>query len=208
MRKPFPMRIILAALVLLALSLLGCVADGGGSDTETLTGLLLTAEGKPAVNAQVKLIPATYDPSKPQPGLVRSVRTDAKGAYRFPKAPAAGTFNLLAVGATPDAAVFEQGLAADSVPDTLSLAKARVFYISLHGDTYAEADSGKAWFPGTDVFIRCEGVAPTKVESVARGMDEMILESRAGWRHDYEVTNPADTLAIRANRLEVRCDAY
>lgn len=202
------LRIILVGLVPLALLPAGCISDGGGSDTETLTGVLRTAEGQPAANARVKLIPAAYDPSKPEPGLIRTAYTDAKGAYRFEKAPAAGAFNLLAVAATPGAAAFEEGLAADSVPDTLTLSKARVVFLSLHNETYATADSGKAWFPGTDVFVRCEGVTATKLETVPRGMDKMVIESRAGWRHDYQITNPADSLAIHADRNQVRCDAY
>lgn len=208
MRKSNLKRIILASLVPLALLLAGCVSDGGGSDTETLTGLLRTADGQPAANAKVKLIPTAYDPSKPEPGLIRTVYTDAKGAYRFDRSPAAGSFNLLAVGASSDAAAFEAGLPADSVPATLTLSKARVVFLSLHNETYATADSGKAWFPGTDVFIRCEGVTATKLETVPRGMDNMVIESRAGWRHDYRITNPADSLAIHADRNQVRCDAY
>ena len=43
------------------------VSRGGGSDTETLTGIVATPGGLPSARTGVKLIPAGYDPSHPDP---------------------------------------------------------------------------------------------------------------------------------------------
>lgn len=200
MRKPvaFSTRIAIAGVAgLLLASGSGCLFSGGGSDTETLTGVLLSPDGRPAANARLRLVPATYDPSRPAPGLIREAETDAEGRYAFPKAPFAGAFNLLA--AAGEHALYRGGLAADSVPDTASLSPARVLFISLHGEIYQTADSGQAWFPGTDVIVECEGIAATRLPSVPRGMNAMVIESRAGWRHEYTITLPDDSLSIRAD---------
>lgn len=200
MRKNLP--VFLLATLLFS----GCLSDHGGSDTETLLPVLLTADGRPAAGVQVKLVPEDYDPSRPTPSAIRSALTDAKGRYAFP-AGIAGAYNLLAAGAG-DQALFLAGVAADSLPDTLSLDRARVLFVSLHGDGYTRADSGKAWFPGSDLFVRCDGDTATKLEKVPRGLDGMVIESRAGWRHEYEITNPGDSLVIKADRFGVQCDPY
>lgn len=203
----------LAALSLLAFAS-GCLfndgngSNHGGSDTETLTGVLLSPDGLPAANARVRLVPATYDPSRPAPEIIREAKTDAEGRYAFPKAPSPGSYNLIAAGGEPGQALYRGGLPADSLPDTLSLAKARVFFISLHGTAYQTADSGKAWFPGTDVIVHCDGDTATPLPDVPRGMDAMVIESRAGWRHEFTITRPDDTLAIRADRNGVTAEPY
>jgi hypothetical protein len=162
---------------------------------------------------KVKLVPAAYDPSLPAPAQVRVATTDAEGRYAFPKA-SGGVYNLLARGAagaygeSGGTGVYVRGLAADSLPAILSLAKARVFFISLHDDAYTQADSGRAWFPGTDLLVRCEGITATKVESLPAGLDSLVLQSRAGWRHDYRVTVPGDSLSIMANRQGVTAMPY
>ena len=197
-------RAMFVVLLVLGASLFGCLAQGGGSDTETLTGRILAPDGRPAAGVEVTLLPSAYDPSRPEPSQVRIATTDAQGGYAFPRA-AAGTYNLLvreppgAFGFAGGAGVFAEGLPADSLPATLTLAKARIFYISLHDDAYSPADSGTAWFPGTDILARCEGVTATRVESLPAGLDDLVLRSRAGWRHDVRVTQPGDSLDISAN---------
>jgi hypothetical protein len=186
----------------------GCVfsGGGGGSDTETLTGVLLSPDGRPAANARVRLVPATYDPSRPAPGLIREAETDAAGRYTFPKAPSAGSYNLIA--AVGELGLFRGDLAAGTLPDTSSLSPARVLIISLHGGIYQPADSGRAWFPGTDVIVQCDGVTATRLPAVPRGMNAMVIESRAGWRHEYTITLPNDSLAIRADSNGVTSVPY
>lgn len=216
MRKPPSHRLaslLLAfAALLAAVAMEGCLADGG-SDTETLTGQLLGPDGSPAAGVRVKLVPAGYDPSRPAPERVRAATTDAEGRYALPSAHG-GSYNLLAAdaagsyGYSGGVGVYVRGLPGDSVPESLTLAKARVFLITLHGDDYAPADSGRAWFPGTDLLVRCDGVTATRVESLPAGLDSLVLESRAGWRHDYRVTVPGDSLDIRATRQGVTASPY
>lgn len=188
--------------------LLGCLAQGGGSDTETLTGRILDPGGQPAAGVEVTLVPAAYDPSRPEPNRLRIAVTDAQGRYQLPKA-AGGTYNLLvreasgAYGYAGGAGVFAAGLPADSLPASLTLAKARIFYISLHDDAYTAADSGTAWFPGTDILVRCDGTTATKVESLPAGLDSLVLRSLAGWRHDIRVSRSGDSLDIYATRQSV-----
>lgn len=199
-------KLILAAWSLALL--FGCLTQGGGSDTETLTGRILAPDGLPAAGVEVRLVPEAYDPSRPEPGKVRAALTDAEGRYSVPKT-SAGNYNLIvreapgAYGLAGGAGVFAEGLPADSVPAVLTLAKARVFYISLHDDAYTPADSGTAWFPGTDILVRCDGVTATRVESLPAGLESLVLQSLAGWRHDYRVTLPGDSLDISANRQGV-----
>lgn len=192
--------------LLAALLLLGCLSDHGGSDTETLLPVLLAADGAPAAGARVRLVPADYDPSQPRPASIRTATADAQGRYAFPSG-LTGAYNLIASG-DGDEAVFLAGVAASSLPDTLSLETARVVFVSLHGDGYTQADSGKAWFPGSDIFVRCEVDTATKLERLPRGLDGMVIESRAGWRHEYQITNPADSLVIKADRFGVQCNPY
>lgn len=188
----------------------GCLKDGGGSDTETLTGLLHTADGKPAAGAQVKLVPSAYNPSLSAPSMIRSAFTDSKGRYRLPRMrkTGGGSYNLIAIADGIEEAAFVDSLWSDSVPAVLTLERSRVFFISLHGETYQTSDSGKAWFPGTDFFVRCEAAAGGKLDKVPKGISELVIESKAGWRQDYVVTNPQDSLVIRATRLEVQCQPY
>lgn len=204
---PAPLPRLLAAIpraLLLCALLSGCLAEHGGSDTETLTGHILAPDGRPAAGVEVTLLPAAYDPSRPEPAKVRTATTDAEGRYSVPKA-SSGTYNLVvreasgAYGYDAGAGIFAGGLPADSLPDALTLSRARVFYISLHDDAYTPADSGTAWFPGTDILVRCEGATATRVASLPAGLENLVLQSRAGWRHDYRVTQPGDSLDISAN---------
>jgi hypothetical protein len=56
-----------------------------GSETTNgyVAGLLIDGDSKPAVNTQVRLIPADYDPVKDNAAAVRTDTTDSSGAYRF-----------------------------------------------------------------------------------------------------------------------------
>jgi hypothetical protein len=199
------------AIVLLLLAW-GCVSDGGGSDTETLTALILREDGSPAADAEVKLVPADYNPVDSAPERILTVRADSLGRFRIPDPPA-GNYNLLATAsggaqAPADEAAFSERVTAGNLPDTLRLARARVLFISVHGDTYAAVDSGKAWFPGTDLFVRCDGTGVTVLERVPRTLGSMVIESLAGWRHEFELTTPGDSLVIWATRERVYSEPY
>ncbi|MEO6096227.1 MAG: carboxypeptidase-like regulatory domain-containing protein [Fibrobacteria bacterium] len=190
-----------AAATLMALS--GCMPEAtqGGSDTETLSGLVLTPKGKAAVGARVKLIPSTYDPSQPNASLIREVTTDSQGRYTFPKTPARGSFNILAVGPTQDAA-FIASLSADSVPDTLRLEPPRTILVTMYGSSYDYAP-GRVWFPGTDILFICNSEASMAMKGLARSLNSLVLESSEDWRHDYTFHIPGDTLVIEVSRFSI-----
>ncbi|MEO7959579.1 MAG: hypothetical protein ABIW76_23110 [Fibrobacteria bacterium] len=184
----------------------GCMPEAtaqGGSDTETLTGLLFTPEGKPAVGARVKLIPSTYNPSLPDTTLIRVAVTSPLGLYTFPKTRAEGSYNLLAAGMTGGAA-FLASLSADSVPDTLRLEPPRSIFLRMTGSTY-NYDPTQAWFPGTDLFVRCENDSAIAWKGLPRSLNSMVFESSAGWRHDYTFYLPNDSLIITASEYGVDC---
>jgi hypothetical protein len=208
MRSIFRLRLsaLMAAAVGALWALSGCMAEAtqGGSDTETLSGVLLTSGGKPAAGALVKLVPSTYDPSQPDPSLIRLTFTNPQGRYTFPKNRAAGSYNLLAAGQTEGAA-FIATLSADSVPDTLSLEPTRVILLSMLGSASYAYDPGMAWFPGTDLLFRCETEAAIAMKGLPRSLNSLVLESTAGWRHDYTFHVPSDTLVINASKYGIEC---
>jgi hypothetical protein len=208
MRSIFRLRLsaFMAAAVGALWALSGCTPEAtqGGSDTETLSGVLLTSGGMPAAGAQVKLVPSTYDPSQPDPSLIRFTYTNPQGRYTFPKSRAAGSYNLLAAGQTEGAA-FIATLSADSVPDTLSLEPTRVIFLSMFGSASYAYDPGMAWFPGTDFLFRCETEAAIAMKGLPRSLNSLVLKSTAGWRHDYTFHVPGDTLVINASKYGIEC---
>jgi hypothetical protein len=207
--SPFRHSTWLAAAAAAFLAFSGCTPEAtaqGGSDTETLTGILLTPEGKPAVGARVKLIPSNYDPSHPDTSRIRVVVTNPLGRYTFPKIRAAGSYNLLAAGMTGDAA-FLPSLSADSVPDTVRLQPPHVIFLSMTGATY-NYDPTQAWFPGTDLFVRCENDSAIAWKGLPQSLRSMVFESSAGWRHDYTFYIPNDSLIITASEYGVDCYPY
>jgi hypothetical protein len=209
MRAPSRSRFsALAAAAAALLSLSGCMfqAVQGGSDTETFTGLLLTPEGKPAAGARVRLIPSDYDPTRPDSARIRVAVTDRRGRYTFPRTESAGSYNLLAAG-NKAGALFREALSPDSLPDTLRLDTARVIRLGMYEDSFYTYEPGQAWFPGTDILVRCEADSAMVMDLVPRNLNNLVLEGSHGWRHDYTIEIPGDSLSIQANRFEVKCDA-
>lgn len=212
MRAPFRFRIFALALAAAAAalpSLPGCTSESslqGGTDTETLTGLMLTAQGNPAAGARVKLIPSGYDPSRPDTAKIRVAVTDPGGRYTFPKAKDAGSFNLLATGSAGDA-VFLEALPGDSVPDTLRLGTARMFYVATYGDSY-DYQPGMAWFPGTDLLVRCGTDSSVTMKGVPGNLNYLVIKGDAGWRHEFTVQVPGDTLVIGATQFAIDAHPY
>ncbi|MDB5049418.1 MAG: hypothetical protein JWO30_2489 [Fibrobacteres bacterium] len=178
-------------------------AKGGGSDTETLTGLVSSPSGRPAVGASVKLIPADYDPSHPDTSLIRYELTDDSGRFRFEKIDTGRAYNVIAGEAAEKSWAFAAGLRAGPGTDSLTLALAKVFLFSLHAENYQIADSGIAYFPGTDILTRCGGLKPSTVDSVPAGAMRFVVESRAGWAHDTTLASVADTAKVAATKSGV-----
>ena len=82
-------------ILLLCATLGGCVFGGGGSDTETLSGVVQPGAASTPL-ARVKLIPADYNPANAINKSIRVAQTDNAGRFRF-DAVGAGYYNLIAV---------------------------------------------------------------------------------------------------------------
>jgi len=200
-----------SAIALSALALAACLSSdptsdpkpvdplsgGGGSDTETLTGLVATSAGVPVAGASVKLLPADYDPSHPDTARIRRTLTDSAGHYRFEKVDTARLWNVIAGDPARKAWALARGLKAGPGTAPLALSLGEVFLFSLHGSGYGQADSGIAYFPGTDILARCNGTT-TPVDTVPAGANRFIVESHAGWQHDTTLTAGADTVRVLA----------
>src|SRR4051812_42897538 len=72
------------------------VAKGGGSDTETLTGILSTSTGVAAARTLVKIMPSNYDPRHPDSTLMRKVMTDDSGKFTVAKLDSNLYYNVIA----------------------------------------------------------------------------------------------------------------
>lgn len=180
----------------------GPFRQGGGSDTETLTGRVTGADGIPANGVPVKLLPAAYDPSHPDTSNIRRSVTDANGQYRFDSVDTHRLWNVIAGDKNRNA----WALARDRKPGLsvpLTLKTAQVFLVTLHVANYASSDSGIAFFPGTDILTRCDSRSVSAVDSVPAEALRFVVESRAGWRHDTTLTAALDTARIRADKNQI-----
>jgi hypothetical protein len=194
------MRFRRPAILGLALIAAACMPQGGGSDTETLTGSVSLRSGAPAAGAIVKLIPAGYDPVRPDGTPIRKTLADASGNFRFADLDAGRTFNVIAGTPGDKAWAFAGEVRAGGPGADLFLDSAKVFLISLHAKDYERADSGIAFFPGTDILARCDGVSVAAIDSVPEGVLRLVVESRAGWKHDTTLVSVGDTAQVRADR--------
>lgn len=197
-------------LSLCALALAACLftpdgktAQGGGSDTETLTGLVTAPGGVPAARVAVKLLPSDYDPSHPDTSRIRKGMTDANGNFRFDKLAKDRIWNVIAGDVGSKSWALARNLESGTGSQTLQLSPAKVFLFSLHSTDYQIADSGIAFFPGTDILARCGGVSASKVDSVPMGAVRFIVESRSGWKHDTTLASIPDTTRVLADKLGI-----
>lgn len=176
--------------------------EGGGSDTETLTGSVSDPAGAPAARTAVKLIPADYDPSRPDASRIRRALTDGAGRFSFGNLEKGKTYNVIAGKPAENAWAYADGALPGGNPHALTLTQAKVFLFGLHAEGYQKADSGIAYFPGTDILTRCDGISFSKVDSVPDGALRFVVESRAGWAHDTTLASASvvDTAKIIATR--------
>jgi hypothetical protein len=177
--------------------------EGGGSDTETLTGFVTGADGSPLPGVPVKLLPADYDPSHPDPDRIRRALTDAAGKFSFGKVDTARLWNVIAGDPARQAWALAQGLRPGPAAAPLALSLGKVFLFSMHSTQYGAKDSGIAYFPGTDILAHCDGVTPSLVDSVPEGASRFVIESRAGWKHDTTLAAAGDTTRISADRNRI-----
>lgn len=176
--------------------------QGGGSDTETLSGMVADGAGSPAAGVPVKLLPAAYDPSHPDSALIRRTRTDSAGRFRFEKVDTTRSWNVIAGDSERKAWVLAQGLRPGPAAVPLKLSLGKVFLISLHSPEYGAKDSGLAYFPGTDILARCNSTTASTVDSVPAEAVRFVIESRAGWKYDTTLVVPGDTAKVRADRSQ------
>lgn len=198
-----------ALVPLAALCLAACLAsdpqrgsnpeEGGGSDTETLTGFVSGTDGSAKPGVAVKLLPSSYDPSHPDPTLIRRALTDSSGKFSFAKVDTTLSWNVIAGDSAGKSWALAQGLRPGPAAAPLTLSLGKVFLISLHAPSYETLDSGIAYFPGTDILTHCNGTAVSRVDSVPAGASRFVIESRAGWKYDTTVV-AADTARIEADK--------
>jgi hypothetical protein len=179
------------------------IGPGGGSDTETLTGQVSSPDGLPAIGAMVKLIPAAYDPSLPDTTLIRRTVTNDSGVFRFEKLDSTATYNVIAGKAGEKSWGFAAALRPGPGRRPLALSLAKVFLFSMHSEGYLPADSGIAYFPGTDILAKCGGFTASRVDSVPLGALHFVVASRAGWLHDTTLTAAADTTKVSAGKTRM-----
>jgi hypothetical protein len=176
------------------------LSQGGGSDTETLTGAVSLENGSPAARTLVKLVPPDYDPSHPDTALIRKTMTDAAGNFRFEKLADGKYYNLIAGKPDERAWAFAESLKTGSGRRPLSLSMAKVFLITLEYPGYEGQDSGVAYFPGTDILARCSSLSVSRVDSIPKGVSRIVVESRAGWKRDTTFADVKDTSAVQATK--------
>jgi hypothetical protein len=181
------------------------VKPGGASDTETLTaetlsGSVRDGSAAPAAHVALKLIPEDYDPRHPDTASIRRTISDDTGGFAFTKVDTTRTYNLIAGDAPAKKWALASGIRPDGTPRALSLSLAKVFLFSMHSETYSRADSGIAFFPGTDILAHCDGAKASKVDSVPAEALRFIVESRAGWQHDTTLAAAADTTRVSAGK--------
>jgi hypothetical protein len=188
----------------LAMIAASCMPEGGGSDTETLTpaltGTVSLRSGAPAAGALVKLVPSGFDPARPDDAPIRRTLADASGKYLFADLDTGKTYNVIAGKPGDKAWAFVGEVRAGGAETDLFLDPAKVFLISLHAEAYTRADSGVAFFPGTDILARCDGITVSAIDSVPAGVLRLVVESRAGWKHDTTLVSVNDTAKVRADR--------
>jgi hypothetical protein len=197
---------------LLALTTTNClfitdekISQGGGSDTETLTGAVSLSNGKPAARILIKLVPSNYNPSQPDTGLIKRVMTDDMGQFRFEKLSKTKFYNAIAGKPQERAWAFAESLQTGDSGAPIALSMAKVFLISLEYQGYTAKDSGIAYFPGTDILTRCNGISTSVVDSVPAGVLHIVVKSRAGWTHDTTLTSTKDTADVKADQNGITC---
>jgi hypothetical protein len=184
------------------LFLSACVLqEGGGSDTETLTGSVADPGGAPAARTMVKLIPIDYDPSHPDDSRILRVLTDDAGRFKFGRLEKGKAYNVIAGNTLEKTWAYAKGVRPGTEDKALILARAKVFLFDLHAENYQRADSGIAYFPGTDILTRCDGISFSTVDSVPSGALRFVVESLgSGWVHDTTLVSASviDTAKVLA----------
>jgi hypothetical protein len=139
---------------LLSCANMGHLAGAGSETTNSLMGMVASANGTPAENATVKLIPALYNPVKDRP-LPDSftTTTDSLGKYEFQNVDI-GIYNIFiqSQSGTTSALVFSVHAIVDTVAASraiLSQTGAVKVFIPQNNNR-----SGYVYVPGTPLFVK------------------------------------------------------
>ncbi len=186
--------------------------DGGGSDAETITGIVTLPSGKAAALTEVKLIPSDYDPSQPGINLITKTISDSNGNFSFKAFDKNKEYNIIVKKLNLDGgghylSAQQMKIKGSNNGKTLfkiQLATSKVFLFSMHGDVYAPADSGIAYFPGTDILTHCNGIDESPIDSVPAGALRFKIVSRAGWQYDTTLTSVFDTTRVSASKSSIK----
>jgi hypothetical protein len=114
------------------------------------------------------------------------------------------SWNLIAGESGLKAWAFAGEVRSGDPPGTLILSAPKVFLVSLHTSDYAATDSGVAYFPGTDIFTHCDAISVSRLDSVPAGATRIVVESRAGWKHDTTLVSVTDTAKVVADSAGIR----
>jgi len=171
-------------------------ANFGGVDTETgIRGIIQGQDGMFSKQALVLLVPQTYVPYiQNNDSLVKTAYTDSLGYFRFEDADSNTVYNIQAnLG---DRAVFYQSVS-DNDSLTLILRPTNTLAINLaYVDyPYQTADSTRAYFPGTTIFIRCETYS--LINNIPVGVNQLTLNNEnneKGERAISELNTVSDTV--------------
>lgn len=129
------------------------IAGAGSETTNSLTGTVALADGKPAVNAIVRLYPVSYNPVKdaPLPSSMTAV-TNCIGKYAFQEIDT-GVYSIYVQYLQENKGTLIQNV--KSVTDTVTVDNATVQEtgaVSVGFPDSADSSSGYVYIPGTPFF--------------------------------------------------------
>jgi hypothetical protein len=171
---------------------LGDLAGAGSETTNSLTGVIAKADGSPAPNALVQLIPDTYDCVKDS-ALPASLRdtTDGQGKYRFTNVDT-GTYTVQATGPAERTRAMVTGVHA--IGDTVTVPLALLHNpgtIKVVLPDSVDKVMGYLYAPGTTIFsFLNNGNGFAVLDSAPSGVIPAIY---------YSSTNSSAAIVIRYN---------
>lgn len=184
------------------------LAGAGSETTNSLTGMVISANGTPAINAFVRLIPSSYDPvrNSPLPDSMTTI-TDNTGKYIFHSIDT-GTYNIFIQSQSANTRALLSDIHA--VSDTI-LARPATLEKTGAVRVVSPENAGKpgyVYIPGTPLFTYLNnGKDFVILDSVPSGVLPEILYSSTGSQLSVSIRNnitvkPADT-TVAANRAWV-----
>ena len=178
------------------------LAGAGSETTNCLTGVIAQADGNPAPNTVVRLVPASYNVVKDStlPALLTDT-TNARGEYRFTHLdPGAYTVQAIGLADRARTIIFNVHYAGDSAVAPLGTLLAPGIIKVMLPDS-VDKTAGYLFVPGTTFFVFLNGTGFVVLDSVPAGTVPVIyyaaITSAAEKVIRYNVPVPtADTVVI------------